>query len=166
MHGCYPHAYIEELVEPVALADTTLEVVRIQRDLDGHVVLATTQKLPNLRFNLGELLLEAASGGVTAAGAWGQPARLAVAALRFLRAVRKLSTLDIRREDAETLITLYRLSQEKKLVRVDDLLAAAPPGRDEAWTARSLERLERLGCIELRMDGIVLHETIIVQRQD
>jgi len=149
----------------VLLPDTDLEVVRIQRDVNGNVVVATTHKLPNLRFRLGDLLLEAVSSGVTAAGALGQPLRLIVAALRFLRTLHKLSAIEIERTDAELLVAIFRLAQEQAQVRVDDLPAVLP-GWEEAQIALSLERLDLLSCIELRMDSIVLNETILVLQKD
>jgi hypothetical protein len=149
----------------ILLPETDLEVVRIQRDVNGNVMVATTHKLPNLRFRLGDLLLEAVSSGVTAAGSLGQPLRLIVAALRFLRTLHKLSAIEIERTDAELLVAIFRLAQEREQVRVDDL-AAMLPGWEEAQIALSLERLDLLACIELRMDSIVLNETILVQQKD
>ena len=158
--------HITEIEDGGIPIDSALETVRIQRDRAGNVVLATTQKLANLRFNLGDLLLEAAAGGVTAAGGLGQPLRLVVAGLRFLRAARKLATLDISPEDAEMLIAIFRLTQEEGKARVDDLPQLLPAGWDAADIAGSLERLELLASIELESDKIVLSETIFVQQRD
>lgn len=161
-------ANLLDYVDPattILLPETDLEVVRIQRDANGNVVVATTHKLPNLRFRLGDLLLEAVSSGVTAAGSLSQPLRLIVAALRFLRTLHKLSAIEIEQTDAELLVAIFRLAQEREQVRVDDL-AALLPGWEEAQIALSLERLDLLACIELRMDSIVLNETILVKQKD
>lgn len=155
--------YVEG-VATIALADSDLEVVRVQRDAQGNVVIATTRKLPNLRFRLGDLLLEAVGTGMSVAGALDQPLKLALTGIRFLRSVRQMATLDIGKAEAEALLAIYRLTQEETVVRVDDLLLALPGGWDERQVARSLEKLELLACIELGMDGITLHETIMVQR--
>ena len=149
----------------ILLLETDLEVVRIQRDVNGNVVVATTHKLPNLRFRLGDLLLEAVSSGVTAAGSLGQPLRLIVAALRFLRTLHKLSAIEIEQTDAELLVAIFRLAQEREQVSVDDLTAVLPTW-NEAQIALSLERLDLLACIELHMDRIVLNETILVKAKD
>jgi hypothetical protein len=162
--------YIDAVEGTIALANSDLEIVRIQRDRDGNIIVATTRKLPNLRFNLGDLLLEAAGGGLMAAGAMGHPFPLVVAGLRFLRAVRKLSTLDIRQQDAEMLIAIFRLTQEaaftNRRVRVDDLSSLLADKWDAAGIARSLERLELLACIEMGMEGIILNETIVVSQME
>ncbi len=157
--------YVEG-VDTIELADSDLEVVHIQRDVQGNVVVATTHKLPNLRFRLGNLLLESVGTGMSVAGSLGQPLKLVLTGIRFLRSVRKMATLDIDKEDAETLITIYHLAQEEDVVRVDDLLTVLPEDWNEGRVARSLEKLELLACIELSMDGITLNETIIVQRLD
>ena len=65
---------------------------------------------------------------------------------------------------AEILIAIFRVVQEEEVVRVDDLCALLSGDWDEAKVARSLERLEALACIELGMEGVVLHEAIMVQR--
>ena len=158
--------YIDTIFEAAEFQDSGLEAVRIQRDVAGNVVLATTIKLPNLRFRLGDLLLEAVGTGVAVTGSLDRPLALVVAGLRFLRAVRKLAVIDIRKEDAEMLIAIYRLAQEEARVRVGDLPVMLSAAWNESMVARSLERLESLACIELRMEGIVLNETIIVQRVD
>ena len=158
--------YVDGVGEAIELQDSGLEVVRVQRDVAGNVVLATTIKLPNLRFRLGDLLLEAAGTGVAVAGSLDHPLRLVLTGLRFLRAVRKLAVIDIRKEDAEMLIAIYRVAQEEARVRVGDLPVMLSAAWNESMVARSLERLESLACIELRMEGIVLNETIIVQRVD
>ncbi len=158
--------FIDPVSEAVVLQDSGLETVTIQRDAAGSVVLATSVKLPNLRFRLGDLLLEAAGSGLSIAGALDQPLALVVTGLRFLRTVRGLAALAIREEDAQMLIAIYRLAQEERRVQAADLPALLPSGWDEARVARALERLELLACIELRMEGIVLNETIIVQRLD
>jgi hypothetical protein len=77
-----------------------------------------------------------------------------------------MATLDVRKEDAEMLLAIFRVAQEKEVVQVDDLPALLSAGWDEASVARSLERLEALACIEIGMAGIVWHETIMVQRID
>jgi transposase len=100
------------------------------------------------------------------AGSLDQALRLVLTGIQFLRAVRRLATLDIRKEDAEMLIAIFRVTQEESVAQVDDLYALLPAGWDEAKVARSLERLEALACIEMGTEGIVLNETIIVQRVD
>jgi hypothetical protein len=158
--------YVGVMVEAIELQDNELEEIRIQRDKAGNVVVATTLKLPNLRFRLGDLLLEATGSGMAIAGSVDQPLGLVLTGIRFLRAIRKLATLDVRKEDAEMLLAIFRLAQEEEVVRVDDLPALLTGDWDDASVAHSLERLEELACIEVGMDGIVLHETIIVQQID
>ena len=156
--------FIDPVSAAVELQDSGLEAVTIQRDAAGAVVLATSVKLPNLRFRLADLLLEAAGTGLSLAGALDHPLALVITGLRFLRTVRGLAALPVRAEDAELLIAIYRLAQEERRVQPADLPPLLPAAWDEARLARSLERLERLACIELRMEGIFLNETIIVQR--
>jgi hypothetical protein len=158
--------YIDAVEQPIVLQDSDLEVVRIQRDVQGNVVVATTRKLPNLRFHLGDLLLEVVGSGMAVVGSLDQPLRLVLTGIRFLKTINKLTTIDVRKEDAEMLIAIFRLAQELKQVRVDDLDAVLPAGWDAARIAISLERLELLACIELTMEGITLNETILVQQRD
>jgi hypothetical protein len=158
--------YLDLFEEAIVLPDDGLEIVRIQRDIHGNVIVATTQKVPNLRFRLGDLLLESLGTGMSVAGSLEQPLKLALTSIRFLRALRKMATIDIGRAEAEVLIAIYRLAQEEAIVRVDDLLAAVPGNADEGQLARTLENLELLACIQLGMDGITLNETIMVQRLD
>ncbi len=157
--------YVDAAVGNINLQDDGLEVIGIQRDKAGNVVVATSLKLPNLRFRLGELLLEATGSGVAIAGSFDKPIKLVLTAIRFLRSLHKLATLDIGKADAEMLIAIFRLTQEEGTVQVDDLPAMLGEGWDERDVALSLERLDRLACIELKMDGVVLSETIVVQNQ-
>jgi len=158
--------YIDTFNETIELQDSGLEAVRIQRDVGGNVVLATTVKVPNLRFRLGDLLLEAGGTGAAIAGLLDHPLRLVLAGIRFLRAVRQLATLEIRDKDAELLIAIFQLAQEEAGVQVGDLPMMLSASWDERQVARSLERLETLGCIELGMEGIIMNETILVQQVD
>jgi hypothetical protein len=158
--------YVDAVAEAIELQDRGLEVVRIQRDKAGNVVVATMRKLPNLRFRLGDLLLEATGSGMAIAGSLDKPLGLVLTGIRFLRSLRQMATLDVRQEDAEMLLAIFRVAQEKKIVQVDDVPALLSAGWDEASVARSLERLERLACIEIGMAGIVWHETIMVQAVD
>ncbi len=158
--------YLDLVEEAIVIPDDGLEAVRVQRDMQGHVVVATTQKLPNLRFRLKDLLVEAASTGTGMAAALDKPVVLVLSGIRFLKTLRKLSTLDVHKEDAEMLIAIYRLEQEERRVRVDDLPALLPGEWNDRQVARSLERLELLACIEVGMDGITLNETILVKGLD
>ncbi len=155
--------YVDAVDGAIVLQDDELEVVGIKRDTAGNVVVATTRKLPNLRFNLGELLLEVTGTVVLAAGSIDKPLKLALTGIRFLRTLGKLSTVEIGKGDAEVLIAVFRLAQEETVVRVGDLPGVLPAGWDEVKVALSLERLERLACIELGMDGIVVNEVIVVK---
>lgn len=155
--------YLDRIDKSILLPDDGLETIRIKRDGDGNVVFATTQKLPNLRFRLGDLLLETSGTGLSMAGSLDKPLGLVLTGIRFLKTLRKLSTIEVEKEDAEMLIAIYVLIQEEKRVHVGDLPALLPSNWSEAKIAVSLERLERLACIELKMNNIILNETILVR---
>ena len=84
---------------------------------------------------------------MAAAGSLDAPWKLLLVGLRFLRTIRKLSTIDIRKDDAVVLVAIYRLSKEETIVRVDDVLSVLPDSWHEAKLAQSLEKLEELACI-------------------
>lgn len=138
--------------------------ITVLLDSRGTIAVATTRKLPNLRFRLGEVLLEAAEYVVGLPGAATSSLTMVLSTLSFLRSVRELATIDLDQGDAELLITLFRLTRDREVLRLDDLVTATPT-LTEQQRVEALERLERLACIALGEGTVQLNETIVVQRQ-
>ncbi len=52
---------------------------------------------------------------MAAAGLLENPVGLAFTGIQFLQSIRNLATLDIKKEDAELLIIIFRIAQEETL---------------------------------------------------
>jgi hypothetical protein len=148
-----------------AEATETVQQIKIVLNQEGDITAATTLKIPNLKFNLGSLILESVTSVVTLTSA-KEPIKIALIAIRFLQTILRLSTIRISEHDAEVLVALYILSKEEKVVSVDQLVEALKSEMVEAKISKSLENLEHLACISLVMDEIILNETIIIRRED
>jgi hypothetical protein len=158
---------IEELPDVDSKRGDVAEQIKVILDPDGGDVVQTTSlKLPNLRFKLGQFLLEALGAGLSISGTLGEPLATALTAIRFLRNTQNLASVEIGRKDAELLLAVYRLTREEEVITVDDLIPVLVPGHmAEDDLARALERLERLGCIGLGMGEVQLNESIVIKRK-
>lgn len=143
--------------------DGTSFEIQILLDSRGTITVATTRKVPNLRFRLGEVLLETVGYGTGIPGNIQHPITALLSTLSFLRSINKLATIEVDRGDAELLITLFRLTRDREVLELDALITATPAMPEQIRT-EALERLERLACITLEEGTVQLNETIIVQR--
>ena len=105
------------------------------------------------------------SSSVALASSTSSPVKLALVGIRFLQKVLHLSSVDISPFDAEVLVALYKLEKEDGTLSVDQLVEVMKKNRTETQIARSLESLERLSCITLTMDEIILNETIVIRSE-
>ncbi|MBK8985344.1 MAG: hypothetical protein IPM39_04560 [Chloroflexi bacterium] len=140
------------------------ETVKIVRDSKSDVVLATSLKIPNLRFKLGEVLLEIYRTGVLFFASKDNHHKQLLIGLDFLRKIRQLSTITISEQHANLLVMIFKLAQTETKVTVDavqELLIDVQDGR----IASGLSELEKLGCINVTMGEIKLNETIDVISQ-
>lgn len=141
----------------------TIQQIKIALDQEGDITVATSIKIPNLKFKLGEFLLEAVSSGVALASSTKSPIKLALVAIRFLQKILQLSSVDIDEFDAKVLVALYKLEKEDGILTVDQLVEVMERERPDAQIAKSLENLERLSCITLTMGEIILNEVIVIR---
>ena len=139
----------------------TQEAVKILLDSAGDITVATSLKLPNVKLRLGDFLFACASAVAGASSAFDDPVKLALVVLGFLRSVLKLSEVEIRREDAEVLLSIYRLTCDEGVATESMLLEV----QNHVDDSKSLARLSQLGCITQIGDEIKLNETIVVKRQ-
>ena len=145
-------------------ASDTLREINIKTS--GDVIVATSHKIQNLKFQLGELLQEVAGTAVAIPSSIEHPIRLVVIVLRFLYKVRKLSKVDITTSEAEVLLAIYKLVQQREILTVDRVSEFVRDKLTGEQLSKSLETLDKLACITLTMDGIKLNETIVISRQD
>ncbi|WP_420640471.1 hypothetical protein [Candidatus Leptofilum sp.] len=141
----------------------TIQQIKIALDQEGDITVATSIKIPNLKFKLGEFLLEAVSSSVALASSTKSPIKLALVAIRFLQKILQLSSVDIDEFDAKVLVALYKLEKEDGILTVDQLVEVMERERPDARIAKSLENLERLSCITLTMGEIILNEVIVIR---
>ena len=158
--------YLVELEDIDETQDAeTVQQIKIALDQEGDITVASSIKIPNLKFKLGELILESVSSSVALASSTSSPVKLALVGIRFLQKVLHLSSVDISPFDAEVLVALYKLEKEDGTLSVDQLVEVMKKNRTETQIARSLESLERLSCITLTMDEIILNETIVIKKE-
>jgi len=148
-----------------AYASKAAEALLITLDEDGKPTTTTTTKVANLRFNLGEALLEVAEMAMSAEIPPQHPLKLLVATIRFLRKMRELATIDVGTSEAEILLSISKLLYEKEAVTLDKLGECMTRAATEEQVARSLSFLERLGCVRLAENGIELVEQVTVKQQ-
>lgn len=137
--------------------------VRVLLNSRGTIAVATTRKVPNLRFRLGEVLVEVVGYGIGLPGKLQNPIAAVLSTLSFLRNLNKHATITLDSGDAELLITIFRLTRDREVLDLDALHTATPEV-PEARRAEALERLEGLACITLGEGMVQMNETIIVQR--
>lgn len=154
--------YLEELPTPQErYQPETHEAVKVLLDSAGDVTVATSLKLPNIKLKLGDFLFACATAVTAASSAFDEPAKLVLVVLGFLRSVRKLSEVELRREDAEVLLSIYRLTCDERVATESMLLEM----RNRVDDSKSLAKLSQLACITRIGDEIKLNETIVVKRQ-
>ena len=139
----------------------TIKQIQIALSEEGNVTIATSMKIPNIKFRLGEFLLEAISIAVTASSSSDTPVKLVLAGLKFLQKVRELATVMITPTDAEVLIAVQELTVKREIPTVDMILEYMGKEK-EKQVAKALETLENLACITVSMNEILLNESIVI----
>lgn len=86
-----------------------------------------------------------------------------VGILLFIGKVRKLSQIKLTADEAILLTELYRLNAEENTVKRDDVPMILHKQLNNEQIEKALLNLDRLGCIKLSMDEIILVEKIIIQ---
>lgn len=159
-------AFLSLHVEEIKLSSGTVEVLTIKRNDERKVVTITSIKLPNLRFKLGALLMEGLTTTLAVQSALDNKLELFLVAVNFLKKIRELVMVEVSLQEAEVLLALYTLAHQRQALTVDNIKDTLGDKLSEVYISESLDVLEELKCIRLTMDGIVLVETIIVERED
>jgi hypothetical protein len=142
-----------------------LEIELMEKESSVAVVKAKTTKLSNLRFNIKgaltkevpELALETVSVLHDSIGPLG-PALLT---LRLLRAAFDLSIVQLSSTDGRVLVELFKFAKEEHMIKTDEFFAYMKGKMDIKELYGSLNKLEKLNCIERSDFEINLIETII-----
>jgi hypothetical protein len=142
------------------------ELVNITQGLEGEITVASSVKIPNLRFKLGDVVLETlkASSAVGVSSVSGTLKTLVIV-IRLLQKLYQFATVELGVPEAELLVALYKLNQEEGDVTIDKLVEFLEKKNSKKQISQSLDALEKLGCITYTMDGIRLNETIVVRRK-
>ena len=106
-------------------AGTPFEV-QVLLNSQGTIAVATTRKVPNLRFRLGEVLIEVVGYGIALPGKLQNPITTVLSTLSFLRSLNKLATITLDPGDAELLITIFRLTRDGEVLGLDRSPRARP----------------------------------------
>lgn len=143
------------------------ERVTIKRTQAGDVIAATSLKIPNVRFRMGELLYRSVGKGFSIAGAQAQDDlfKTLYFIFGFLRDVFELSKLALIEQDARVLIGIYSLANADNLtlIKQDQLVEFFQNQLTGEQIAASLAELARIWCIELTDHGIRLVESLVIQ---
>lgn len=140
------------------------ETLYIIIDEQNAVEVATSVKIPNLKFKLGELLLEIANTWANGRDLLNKPFKLFVFGLRLLHRLKQLSTIEIHPKEAVLLVDIFKLTHEEKKLTIDNLKEYTKSELSASDFAKSLEKLEKLDCISLNDEQIRLNEILIIRR--
>lgn len=139
-----------------------LEAIDLKIDEQQRAVSGTATKIQNLKFNLIELIIQILETGGGIMGLKGNPFTAILLIIRFLQKLKNLSILPLNERDAQILLVIFQLQQEGDTLNLENLYQHIDRLTEEE-IQQTLTRLERLGCITLKMDGVVMHETIDVR---
>lgn len=128
-------------------------------NLDGE---SASVKPWNIRFKIGEFILETIETAQGVIGARENFLALSLIAIRYVQKIKGLSRIPISKREAAVLIELYRLFNENDPITIDGLftLLGNVYSKDEILTALAV--LRNLGCVNYGDDGIKLIEPISV----
>lgn len=156
--------YIDDM-EAVNPVDSS-ERVKIKRTKQGEIIIATSLKIPNLRFRMGELLFRMVGKGISIAGAKGELWKTSFFIISFLRDVCELASRQLIAQDAQVLVAIYALTntENHKQIRVDQVVEYLQKELTREQVSSSLAELEKIWCIEVNdQDGITLIESVVIQ---
>lgn len=163
----YADALLSEslFVTEIDRSEQLEEVVRMVINERADVIVATTMKIPNLRFRPGKLLFEAAKSAKDFYDSRDRPPLQAFVIIRFMMKVRGLSRIEIPPDQARVLMALYVLSREEPRVTKDMLFQNLVLSIREEELPHLLEALEKLACIRFKDNLVLLNEEIDVVRR-
>lgn len=131
------------------------------------IVRAKTTKLSNLRFKMKDALTkevpELALETLSVAHDTFGSVTLALLLLRLLRAAFDLSTIPLSSIDGRVLVELFKFAKEEHVIKFDAFFSYMHGKIDTKELYRSLNKLERLSCIERSDTDINLIEEILIK---
>jgi len=136
--------------------------IRIIQNQEQNITIATTVKLPNLKFKLGELLLEILGSGSALAESLEKPLSVTLIAIRFLQRIRQLSETPITLNEARVLIEIHKMILDDTVSTIDNIYSQLNDEMKSSQIAASLHNLEMLGCITTLDGKIKLNENITI----
>lgn len=145
------------------------ERVKVTRNNEGDVIVATSLKIPNLRFNLWKLLYSVTEKGIAIIDAKGEPFRTAFFIIAFLKDVFELSSTPITNQDATILVGIHVLNKtnSRRPVTVDQVNNYFFGKFTENQILDSLENLKTIACIFISDDGIIeITESLIIVSEE
>lgn len=166
--GIILERYLEPVIDSTNLVEKDKAYhIKIRTEKPGVASIATTSKISNLRFRLKDLILEGIPKTFATfkaiLGSDTNTLLLGITILNFLKFIADKSTITIQKEDAAVLCWLYLAYQEEKIVGIDTLLAITREEMSSENLHISLATLEKLGCITLLSDEIILNEDIVFE---
>lgn len=126
---------------------------------------STSVKFSNIKFRLFDFLLEITGLGVQASIPNPNPVGLVLSAIRFIRKMKELTTISLSHQEAEILLALFQLQVDKQDTTIDLLFEDLKSHLSEDQIRDSLDKLEKLSCIEYSLNRIKLTEEVVLARQ-
>lgn len=143
---------------------TNLETLTIKQ-AKGSIVSIASTKFSNLKFQLKDLLLETARSSVKIKSSFNDGLALTLIVLEFLQKVGGLMEHELSQNEAQVLLEIYKLENEKETITVDSLFFGLKEIMDEPQILKSLDLLEKLSCIQYGTDRIELVEVILFTQE-
>lgn len=144
----------------IATEESVFEAIAIEMDDDGKIVGGETEKWENLKFRFGELVVEMIKSGGALYGVKTTPLLWIPIIVDFTKKAKELSTLEFGSKEAQILLALYQLDLEDDPLSIDTLYDLTDGKLTDQELQQSLLELQRLGCLTLEIDRIVLNETL------
>lgn len=134
-------------------------VVKMDANAPATATIATA-KLSNLKFRIKDLLLESMKTVVKVQSSKQNWIALTLVVLEFLQKLSGMMEYKLSTDEAQVLLAMYTLENEKGKITVDKLFVGLKTVMGESQVLRSLELLEKLSCIQYGTDELKLVETI------
>jgi hypothetical protein len=139
--------------------EASLEILLVKAGQDKTVNVATS-KVANLKFRLKDLLLETSKTIVKAQSAKDNYLALTLIVLEFIQKARGMMEYTLADCDAQTLLEMYLLENDKEKITVENLFSRLQARLTQRQILQSLDLLEKLACIQYGELEISLVETI------
>lgn len=163
-----PVEKIHEKLEPYFVETNinaaNLETVTIKQG-KGLIVSIASTKLSNLKFRLKDLLLETARSSVKIKSSLDDGLALTLVVVEFLQKAGGLMEYELSQNEAQVLLEMYKLENEKEAITVDRLFSGLKGTMGEPQILKSLDLLEKLSCIQYGTDRIELVEAILFTQE-